>query len=142
MKGKSALVMDCPECGKRAAHNVTKTEPVDGSLNFLFPVAGCSLPSDAMFAFYRVRYRICGKCSKEFSTVEMPEKYFTALKNENDRLAKVEKASKEDKLQIETLTNKLKKIYEIVLEGELVADEIVIEGAKRRKVIHMFRDSP
>jgi len=134
MSGKSAVVMNCPECGCREAHPVELTISVKDSSS-LPPVAGCSLPSDLLglrTPIYRVRVKRCVKCHKDFETAEMPLNYFYALQRENERLKAVEKSSAEDRQQLEVLTSKLKKISEIVTEGNIV---------KRPKVLSLFGDS-
>jgi hypothetical protein len=83
--GKSPLRMECPQCGKRGEHPVTRTDPAtyhwSKELTPLFVrIAGRDIS-------YRMRTKHCAGCSREFTTVEMADVFLRALVGEVERLS-------------------------------------------------------
>ena len=82
--GKSPLRMECPHCGIRDEHPVTRTDPAnyhwsDEAVPLFQRIAGRDIS-------YRRRSKTCKSCSAEFNTVEMADIYLGGLIQEIDRL--------------------------------------------------------
>jgi len=113
MRKRSALVIDCPLCGKGDSHDTIKTYP-HNIFDNLPDIQGNKLSPAFPWPTYRVREKWCAHCSNSFTSIEMPQVYLDALLKEVDRVKELERLVEERTLRIEKLSTKLHAIGEIL----------------------------